>query len=274
MADMHILAEQDYQQGMKYKEIAEKYSVSINTVKSWKKRHGWSREKGAPKTKRVHTKPKGAPARQKVENESGELTDKQRIFVLEYMRDFNATRAAMAAGYSKKTAYAIGWENLRKPEIQAEIARFKGEKAEELGIDIQRVIMEYMKIAFTDVTDLLEFGQREVPVMTMLGPLYEGEGDEKKPVTKLVNFVDFKDSSQIDGTVISEVKQGKDGVSIKLHDKMKALKELEKYTGFMTEEQKLQIAKIQGQVELLKQQTTKDDDKPIEIVITRKGERS
>ncbi|MFB6473336.1 terminase small subunit [Paenibacillus glucanolyticus] len=274
MADTHVMAEQDYIAGMKYQEIADKYDVSINTVKSWKKRHEWSREKVAPKKQRVHTKPKGAPSKRKVENETGELTDKQRIFVMEYMRDFNATRAAMAAGYSKKTAYAIGWENLRKPEIQAEIARFKGEKAEELGIDIQRVIMEYMKIAFTDVTDLLEFGQREVPVMTMLGPLYEGEGDEKKPVTKLVNFVDFKDSSQIDGTVISEVKQGKDGVSIKLHDKMKALKELEKYTGFMTEEQKLQIAKLQGQVELLKQQTTRDDDKPIEIVITRKGERS
>ncbi|MEJ9219542.1 terminase small subunit [Paenibacillus glucanolyticus] len=274
MADMHVMAEQDYIAGMKYQEIADKYDVSINTVKSWKKRHGWTRDKVAPKNKRVHTKPKGAPAKRESEIETGELTDKQRIFVLEYMRDFNATRAAMAAGYSKKTAYAIGWENLRKPEIQAEIARFKGEKAEELGIDIQRVIMEYMKIAFTDVTDLLEFGQREVPVMTMLGPLYEGEGDEKKPVTKLVNFVDFKDSSQIDGTVISEVKQGKDGVSIKLHDKMKALKELEKYTGFMTEEQKLRIAKLQGQVELLKQQTSKDDDKPIQIVITRKGDRS
>lgn len=274
MAELHKLAEQDYQAGLKYKEIAEKHSVSINTVKSWKQRHGWSREKGAPKAKGVHTKPKGASIKQEPESVSDELTDKQRIFVLEYMRDFNATRAAMAAGYSKKTAYAIGWENLRKPEIQAEIARFKGEKAETLGIDIQRVIMEYMKIAFTDVTDLLEFGQREVPVMTMLGPLYEGEGDEKKPVTKLVNFVDFKDSGRIDGTVISEVKQGKDGVSIKLHDKIKALKELEKYIGFMTEEQKLQIAKLQGQVELLKQQTTKDEDKPIEILITRKGERT
>ncbi|MBP3037972.1 helix-turn-helix domain-containing protein [Bacillaceae bacterium Marseille-Q3522] len=44
---------------MKYKDIAEKYGVSLNTVKSWKKRYGWTREKGAHKTKRVHTK--GAP---------------------------------------------------------------------------------------------------------------------------------------------------------------------------------------------------------------------
>lgn len=45
----------DYAKGLKYKEIAEKYGVSINTVKSWKQRHGWTRKKGASKAK------KGAP---------------------------------------------------------------------------------------------------------------------------------------------------------------------------------------------------------------------
>ena len=43
-------AEQDYIAGMKYKDIAEKYGTTINTVKSWKKRYAWSREKGAHKT--------------------------------------------------------------------------------------------------------------------------------------------------------------------------------------------------------------------------------
>jgi uncharacterized protein YjcR len=46
---------------MKYKDIAEKYDVSINTVKSWKQRHCWIRNKGAPKTKSVHTKKGGQP---------------------------------------------------------------------------------------------------------------------------------------------------------------------------------------------------------------------
>ncbi|MFD2703782.1 phage terminase small subunit [Paenibacillus shunpengii] len=62
MADNHVLAEQDYLDGMKYKDIADKYGVSLNTVKSWKKRHGWFREKGAPSDKSVHTKRVGAPA--------------------------------------------------------------------------------------------------------------------------------------------------------------------------------------------------------------------
>jgi uncharacterized protein YjcR len=45
----------DYVKGLKYKELAEKYEVSVNTIKSWKRRYGWSREKGA------HKKKKGAP---------------------------------------------------------------------------------------------------------------------------------------------------------------------------------------------------------------------
>ncbi|WP_102335737.1 phage terminase small subunit [Salimicrobium jeotgali] len=63
MADKHKQAEKDYIKGLKYKEIAEKHDVSINTVKSWKQRHGWTKEKGAPSEKSVHTKKKsvGAP---------------------------------------------------------------------------------------------------------------------------------------------------------------------------------------------------------------------
>ncbi|MDQ0176003.1 phage terminase small subunit [Bacillus chungangensis] len=61
MADKRIQAEKDYVKGMKYKDIAEKYGVSLNTVKSWKQRYGWNRNKGAPSKKSVHTKKRGAP---------------------------------------------------------------------------------------------------------------------------------------------------------------------------------------------------------------------
>jgi len=61
MAEAHKAAEQDYMNGMKYKDIADKYGVTLNTVKSWKQRHGWERGKGAPSEKGVHTKRKGAP---------------------------------------------------------------------------------------------------------------------------------------------------------------------------------------------------------------------
>jgi uncharacterized protein YjcR len=61
MAEKYVHAEKDYVKGMKYKDIAEKYDVSLNTVKSWKKRYDWNRDRGAPKEKSVHTKKRGAP---------------------------------------------------------------------------------------------------------------------------------------------------------------------------------------------------------------------
>lgn len=74
-------AEKDYLAGMKYKDIATKYDVSINTVKSWKNRYGWQRgsKKGAPPPeKRVHTKvKKGA---HKKEDTSDKLTPSQELF--------------------------------------------------------------------------------------------------------------------------------------------------------------------------------------------------
>jgi phage terminase small subunit len=47
------------------------------------------------------------------------LTSKQKRFIEEYLIDLNATQAAIRAGYSRKTAYAIGSENLTKPEVKA-----------------------------------------------------------------------------------------------------------------------------------------------------------
>jgi phage terminase small subunit len=72
------------------------------------------------------------------------LTDKQQQFCLQYIIDLNATQAAIRAGYSKKTAAAIGHENLRKPEIQAfvkgklEEAQISAEETTKLLSDIAR----------------------------------------------------------------------------------------------------------------------------------------
>ena len=55
------------------------------------------------------------------------LTNKQRVFIDEYLRCWNATEAALRAGYSEKTAYSIGHENLSKPEI-SELIRGKLEE--------------------------------------------------------------------------------------------------------------------------------------------------
>ncbi|HAM49507.1 MAG TPA: terminase small subunit [Nitrospiraceae bacterium] len=64
---------------------------------------------------------------------NGELTPKERLFVAEYLKYFNATKAASEAGYSKKSARAIGAENLTKPHIIEALAKSRQslEKREE-----------------------------------------------------------------------------------------------------------------------------------------------
>lgn len=53
------------------------------------------------------------------------MTPKQKKFCVEYLIDLNATQAAIRAGYSKKTAYSIGNENLNKPEINRRIQEIR-----------------------------------------------------------------------------------------------------------------------------------------------------
>ena len=60
------------------------------------------------------------------------MNQKQELFVHEYLLDGNATRAAQAAGYSQRTAYSIGQENLKKPEIRQAIDAAMTEKKNQL----------------------------------------------------------------------------------------------------------------------------------------------
>lgn len=94
-ADKRIAAQHDYELGMKYKDIATKYGVSINTVRSWKTRYKWQRNKSKKDAhinqNDVHTKRPTSEAIEQL-NESN-LKDKQKAFVLEYLRLFNATQA-------------------------------------------------------------------------------------------------------------------------------------------------------------------------------------
>lgn len=231
--------------------IAAKLEVSESTVRSWKNRGGWGKPKAEEEVKKKNATPlqkekrnaTDATQRNKekdnkktvikverhLEPEEDELTDKQRFFCMYYVKCFNATQAALKAEYSPESARQIGYENMTKPYIRNEIIRLKSLMTGDIFVEAMDILNVYIKIAFTDITDYLTFGQKEVPVMTMFGPMMEGEEGDKKPVTKIVNYVDFKPSNEIDGTLISEVKQGADGVSIKLADKMKALEKLEKY---------------------------------------------
>lgn len=257
------LAYQDYLNGMKYKEIAEKYGVTINTVKSWKTRYKWSKDGKKSvhtKTGKVCTQKSNAKKEAIVEAvwqviENTELTDKQRLFCLYYVKCFNATKAYKKAyGCSYETAMTEGSKTLRNPKIKEEIIRLKQNRLNREMLDESDIFQKYMDIAFSDVTDFVEFGQEDVPVMAVYGPVQikDEETGEKKTLTKRVNVVRFKDSSEVDGTLIAEVKQGKDGASIKLPDRMKALEWLTEHMYMATEEQRARIENIKAKTEQIK----------------------
>lgn len=71
------------------------------------------------------------------------LTAKQQRFCDEYLIDLNATQAAIRAGYSKRTAYAIGQENLKKPMLKEYIEKRMAEKEAALVAD-QTEVMKYL----------------------------------------------------------------------------------------------------------------------------------
>ncbi|MGC4019199.1 MAG: terminase small subunit, partial [Muricomes sp.] len=154
-----------------------------------------------------------------------------------------------AYGCSYETAMAEGCKLTRNPKIKAEINQLKQNRFNREMLDESDIFQKYMDIAFADITDFVEFGQEEIPVMTMYGPLEveDEETGKKKKVTKVINTVRFREHGEVDGTLISEVKQGRDGASIKLPDRMKALDWLSEHMDFATPEQREKLKLLEAQ---------------------------
>lgn len=77
------------------------------------------------------------------------LTKRQILFCHEYLKDFNASKAAIRAGYSEKSAGSIGAENLQKPEIQKEIERLSTLLFKTVGLSVSRIVSEIASIGFS-----------------------------------------------------------------------------------------------------------------------------
>lgn len=152
------------------------------------------------------------------------LNEKQKRFCEEYIIDLNATQSAIRAGYSEKTAGSIGQRLLKNVEIQNEINALNNARSAKAGITAERVLSELGKIAFTDIKEVLSFDE---------------------------NGVRFKDSEEVDGTIISEVSSQETvtrrgtgdsreetvrvNLKMKLHDKLKALELLGKHLNIFNE---------------------------------------
>lgn len=210
------------------KECALKYNISDSTIRSWVHRDKKKKNKGAtlqadkPATKR---KKKSATAQPKepvikIEDVDEDLTEKQRLFCWLYIHNYNATMAARKAGYSEKTAHVIGYELLRNPKVRAEIERLKKLKAESIMLTEEDIVERYMRIAFADMTDFINFGQEEVII---------GRDEDGNEIKAKENYLNLKDSSMVDGGLICEISKSRNGVKIKLEDRQKALQWLSDY---------------------------------------------
>ena len=269
-------AKQMYFAGIKLVDIAKELKVPEGTIRSWKNRYKWDcnvakTERNVAKTERnaaKNAKRVKKVVAEEVENvtQNTKLTDKQQLFCLYYIRSFNATKAYQKAyGCNYHSAMQNGSGLLKNDKVKNEIFKMKQEKLNREFLSESDVFQKYIDIAFADITDYLEFGTEEIPVTSLHGPvkIIDPDTGEEKQLTKIVNKVRFKDSAQLDGTILAEVKQGKEGASIKLADRMKALQWLSEHMDMATTEQKLRMQQIKN----LSEEFDKNDSTEVVIYL-------
>lgn len=232
-------AENLYRSGEKLVDIAHKLGVPEGTVRRWKSTYKWGSKKGerSGKEKSERSFSRSGKEKKRIKKteaeiaavcENEKLNDKQKLFCLYYVRYFNATKAYQKAyECSYETAAAISYRLLENIGVRNEIQRLKKNRMNRELLSEEDIFQKYMDIAFADITDFVEFGTREIK-----GIKY--------------SYVNIRESASVDGTLISEVSKGKDGVKVKLADRMQALKWLSDHMDLATEEQKARIASLKA----------------------------
>lgn len=237
-----------YKKGLKLVDIADKLEVPAGTVRRWKSTYKWDGEQESERSdkkserseKNKNDNKKAIANEVKEVIQNTDLTDKQRLFCIYYIRCFNATKAYQKAyGVDYATAASIGYRLLENDGVKKEINRLKKERLNREFLSEFDIFQKYMDIAFADVTDFVEFGNEEMDITL--------DNGEQKTIT--VSHVNIKNSFEVDGTLISEVSKGKDGVKVKLADRMKALQWISNHMDLATEEQKAKIAIMKAKVE-------------------------
>ena len=218
-----------YKGGMKLVEIASQLEVPAGTVRRWKSTYHWDseqqNERSEKKSERSESKKsvmkKAVADEVKQVIQNTDLTDKQQLFCIHYIRCFNATKAyqkAYGCGYT--TAVTNGPALLGNTRIKEEILQLKQDRLNREFLNESDIFQKYMDIAFADINDFVDIS---------------------------AGFVTAKDG--IDGTIVSEVSNTQSGVKIKLADRMKALQWLTDHMDLATEKQKAEIALLKAKVQ-------------------------
>ena len=152
------------------------------------------------------------------------LTPKQMRFVDEWLIDFNGKQAAIRAGYSAKTAEATAARLLRNVKVQAEISRRHKDLQRRTEVTQERVVTELARVAFADATDYAQVETRMI------------EKDDGTEVSyQTVTLKNTAELSPEQRAAISGIKQGANGIEVKLCDKIKALELLGRHIGMFND---------------------------------------
>lgn len=153
------------------------------------------------------------------------LTDKEQMFCIEYCTNgFNATQAAIVAGYSQRTAKEIGSQNLSKLHIKEEIKRLRGDFEDlmaQKGITRERNITEAAKIAYANMSEIHDtwIGRKD----------FENIPQEVK---SCIQEIDTKIQTKNLGTKQDPEMVDVEYVKVKFFDKLKAIEILNKMMGW------------------------------------------
>lgn len=249
-----------YKGGMKLTEIASRLEVPAGTVRRWKSTYHWDGEHQSERSekkserseskKRVTNKAVADEVEQVIQNT--DLTDKQQLFCIYYVRCFNATKAYQKAyGCDYTTAMVNGSQLLRNPKVKDEILRLKQDRLNREFLSESDIFQKYMDIAFADMGDYVTFGKKKVPQWKQVDEQFVPVIDPDTGKQKIVeySYVDLKESTDVDTSIISEVSEGKNGIKVKRADQMKALQWLSEHMDLATEKQRAEIALLKSRAD-------------------------
>lgn len=183
-----------------------------------------------------------------------ELTDKETDFILYYLESNNATQSYLKSyKIDKKWAGIKGYQLLHKPKIQSAIKKLKKMQKHTLDVNPNLYVETLLKGASADIGDYIEFREEDVPILDADGSQMH-DPDTGEPLFKKVNKMHLTDSAFVDTGVVTGIKQGRDGISITLVDKIKCLELLRKYFNW-GEEQKVEERDSDGIIEAINGKT-------------------
>ncbi|QIL50100.1 terminase small subunit [Weissella coleopterorum] len=152
------------------------------------------------------------------------LTDKQNLFVVRYLKSFNATQAYMDAyGVDYQSANRSGSRLLVNVDIQSAIKRIKAARLKDVAVEEEDIIAQWAKQSFADVGDYVEFGGHDEYKIDSQGTVLDINGNR---VINHKSYVQLKSKSDVDTTAIKKITVGKDGPVVELFDKTKAQENL------------------------------------------------